>query len=350
MGRANMRFGTFVFSISHDPKEDQQVIENTLREVELAEAIGLDAVWLTEHHFDGAVAYADPVVFGAAVAMRTRRVRIGFAVVEMALHHPVRLAVQTSLLDNLSRGRLTVGTGRGSAYNEFEYIGFGTTMDEGRHLLAEAEDLLVKAWTGEDVQHKGQHWNLSFPRLRPPPYQKPHPPLVRACIGEESMLEMAKIGRPVLIGVQTLDTLRQRLQRYRDTMLKAGFKEDAVEIALDETWAQRALYVADSDEEALDVAIGALKRYRHHLDESRRQYNPGGLPPRNPGAPPTPNEMVEHAFLAGTPKRVAEQIAALRDAGLRNLMLNVNVGQMPQEQVERSMRLFGEKVLPLFRS
>jgi alkanesulfonate monooxygenase SsuD/methylene tetrahydromethanopterin reductase-like flavin-dependent oxidoreductase (luciferase family) len=345
-----MRFGTFVFSISHDPSEDHQVIENTLREVELAEAIGLDAVWLTEHHFDGAVAYADPLVFGAAVAMRTRRVRIGFAVVEMALHHPMRLAVQTSLLDNLSRGRLIVGTGRGSAYNEFEYLGFGTTMDEGRQRMAEAEDLLVKAWTGEDIEHKGKHWHLSFPRLRPPPYQKPHPPLVRACIGEASMLEMASIGRPVLIGVQTLDTLRQRLHRYTDTMLKAGFEEEAVENALDQTWAQRALYVADSDAEALDVATMALKRYRHHLDEARRRYNPGGLPPRKPEAPPSPNEMVEHAFLAGTPKRVAEQVAALRQAGVRNVLLNVNVGQMPPEQVERSMKLFGEKVLPLFRA
>jgi alkanesulfonate monooxygenase SsuD/methylene tetrahydromethanopterin reductase-like flavin-dependent oxidoreductase (luciferase family) len=344
-----MRFGTFVFSISNDPKEDYLVIENTLREVELAEAIGLDAVWLTEHHFDGAVAYADPVVFGAAAAMRTRRVRIGFAVVEMALHHPVRLAVQTSLLDNLSRGRLTVGTGRGSAYNEFEYIGFGTTIDEARHRLAEAEELLVKAWTGEDVQHKGRYWSVSFPCLRPLPYQKPHPPLVRACIGEESVLEMAKIGRPVLIGVQTLDTLRQRLQRYKDTMLKAGFEEEAVEKALDETWAQRALYVADSNEEALEVATVALKRYRHHLDDSRRKYNPGGLPPRKPGTPPSANEMVEHAFLAGTPRRIAEQIAALKDVGVRNLLLNVNVGQMPPEQVEGSMRLFGEKVLPAFR-
>ncbi len=274
-----MRFGTFVFSISHDPQEDHQVIENTLREVELAEAIGMDAVWLTEHHFDGAVAYADPLVFGAAVAMRTQRLRIGFAVVEMALHHPVRLAVQTSLLDNLSRGRLTVGTGRGSAYNAFEYTGFGTSMEDGRAMMAEAEELLVKAWTGEDVHHKGPHWNLSFPRLRPPPFQKPHPPLVRACIGEESMLEMAKIGRPVLIGVQTLDTLRQRLRRYQDTMYKQGFEEDAVEKALDETWAQRALYVADSDDEAFAVATQALKRYRHHLDEARRRYNPGGSRP-----------------------------------------------------------------------
>jgi alkanesulfonate monooxygenase SsuD/methylene tetrahydromethanopterin reductase-like flavin-dependent oxidoreductase (luciferase family) len=344
-----MRFGTFVFSISGDPQQDHQVIEHTLHEVELAEEIGLDAVWLTEHHFDGAVAYADPVVFGAAVAMRTQRVRIGFAVVEMALHHPVRLAVQTALLDQLSRGRLIVGTGRGSAYNAYEYIGFGTTMAAGREMLPEAEELLVKAWTGEDVQHEGRFWKVRFPRLRPRPYQQPHPPLVRACIGEDSMMEMAKIGRPVLMGVQTLETTRHRLSRYRDTMIAQGFDEKTVERALDETWVQRALFVMDSDAEALEVAEQALKRYRHHLDESRRQYNPGGLPPRQPGQPPSPNEMVEHVFLAGSPKRVTDQIAALNDAGVRNLMLNVNMGQLPPEQVEHSLRLFGDKVLPSFR-
>lgn len=344
-----MRFGTFVFSISGAPQQDHQVIEHTLREVELAEEIGLDAVWLTEHHFDGAVAYADPVVFGAAVAMRTQRVRIGFAVVELALHHPVRLAVQTALLDHLSRGRLIVGTGRGSAYNEYEYIGFGTTMTAGRDMLPEAEELLVKAWTGEDVRHEGRFWKVRFPELRPRPYQQPHPPLVRACIGEDSMMEMARIGRPVLMGVQTLDTTRHRLARYRDTMLAQGFEEKTIEHVLDETWVQRALLVTESDAEALEVAEQGLRRYRHHLDESRRLYNPDGLPPRQPGQPPSPNELVEHVFVAGSPRRVAEQIAALRDAGVRNLMLNVNMGQLPHDQVERSMRLFGAKVLPLFR-
>jgi alkanesulfonate monooxygenase SsuD/methylene tetrahydromethanopterin reductase-like flavin-dependent oxidoreductase (luciferase family) len=132
-------------------------------------------------------------------------------------------------------------------------------------------------------------------------------------------------------------------------MSAQGFDEDAVEKALDETWAQRALYVADNDDEAIAVATDALKRYRHHLDESRRRYNPGGLPPRKPGTPPSPNEMIEHAFLVGTPQRVAEQVVVLREAGVRNLLLNVNVGQMPREQVERSIQLFGEKVLPLFR-
>jgi alkanesulfonate monooxygenase SsuD/methylene tetrahydromethanopterin reductase-like flavin-dependent oxidoreductase (luciferase family) len=199
--------------------------------------------------------------------MRTHRVRIGFAVVEMALHHPVRLAVQTALVDNLSRGRLIVGTGRGSAYNAYEYFGFGTTLAEGREMLPEAEELLIEAWTMDDVRHDGRYWQAIFPRLRPRPYQKPHPPLVRACLGEDSMMEMAKIGRPVLIGVQTLETLRHRLQRYRETMLGEGFAATAVEQALDETWAQRGLYVADNDDEALETAAMALRRYRHHLDE-----------------------------------------------------------------------------------
>ena len=54
--------------------------------------------------------------------------------------------------------------------------------------------------------------------------------------------------------------------------------------------------------------------------------------------------------MAGTPQRVIEQIAELKDAGVRNLLLNMNVGQMPREQVERSMRAFGEKVLPAFQA
>jgi len=345
-----VRFGSFVFSISADREYDHQVIENTLREVELAEEIGMDAVWLTEHHFDGAVAYADPLVFGAAVASRTKRVRIGFAVVEMALYHPVRLAVQTALLDHLSQGRLIVGTGRGSAYNEYEYLGFGVTMEEGLEMLPEAEELLVKAWTCENIDHNGRFWKASFPTLRPRPYQKPHPPLVRACISEESVVEMAKIGRPVLIGIQTVDTLRHRLKLYHDTMLEAGFTAEAVEAALDQTWAQRGLYLGESDQEALEVATDALGRFRAHLLEARINYNPGGVPPRPPGQAPNPGEVVETAFLAGTPERVAEQIAELRDAGVRNLLLNMNVGQIPAKQVERSMRTFGEKVLPAFHT
>ena len=220
-----MRIGSFIFPVSHYPHNDGAVIDSTLEEIELAEGIGLDAVWLTEHHFDGAVAYADPLVFGAAVAARTKRVKIGFAVVELALHHPIRLAVQTATLDNLSHGRLIVGTGRGSAFNHYEYIGFGIDMQDGIDRLDESEELLVKAWTETHLKHEGEHWQVKFPMLRPRPYQKPHPPLIRACISEGSTIAMAKIGRPVMIGILPLEDLASRLNAFRDAMLASGFDE-----------------------------------------------------------------------------------------------------------------------------
>ena len=343
-----MRFGSFVFPVSHRPDDDSAVIDSTLDEILLAEAIGMHSVWLTEHHFDGAAAHADPVVLGAAIAARTSRLKIGFAVVELAFHHPVRLAVQTSLLDNLSHGRLIVGLGRGSAYNHYEYLGFGITMEEGIARLDEAERLLVAAWTGQDLSHRGEHWNVEFPMLRPRPYQKPHPPLIRACISEASVVNMAKIGRPIMIGIQTLDTLQHRLRRYRETLLESGGTEQDAEAALDQCWASRDLFVADSYDEAREMAEAGFERERTHFRQAREMYNPGGFPPPDPNRPLPAGESLEHAFIMGTPSQVAEQVAAMRDIGVRNLMLKLNVGEMDTHQVQKSMRLFGEQVMPHF--
>lgn len=343
-----MRFGSFVFPVSHSPEHDSSVIDSTIDEILLAEAIGMHSVWLTEHHFDGAAAHADPLVLGAAIAARTSQLRIGFAVVELAFHHPVRLAIQTSLLDNLSHGRLIMGIGRGSAYNHYEYIGFGITMEEGIARLDEAEQLLVKAWTGDPLEHSGEFWDVKFPQLRPRPYQQPHPPLVRACISEASTIAMAKIGRPVMIGIQTLNTLRSRLERYEETMLDAGFTEAETEATLDQCWASRDLFVADSYDEASEIAAVGFERERTHFRQARELYNPGGFPPPDPNRPLPAGEVLEHSFIMGTPSQVAEQVAAMRDIGVRNLMLKLNVGEMDTHKVQKSMRLFGEKVMPHF--
>ena len=343
-----MRFGSFVFPVSHHPENDSAVIDSTLDEIVLAEQIGMHSVWLTEHHFDGAAAHADPLVLGAAVASRTTDLKIGFAVVELAFHHPVRLAVQTSLLDNLSHGRLIVGTGRGSAYNHYEYIGFGITMEDGLARLDEAEELLVKAWTGDPLQHEGTHWDVEFPLLRPRPYQQPHPPLIRACISEASTIRMAEIGRPVMIGIQTLPNLQSRLERYRATMLDSGFTEGQTEATLDQCWASRDLFVADSYEEAHEIAAAGFERERTHFRQARELYNPGGFPPPDPNRPIPAGESLEHSFIMGTPSQVAEQVAAMRDIGVRNLMLKLNVGEMDTHKVQKSMRMLGEKVMPHF--
>ena len=344
-----MRIGSFVFPVSHHPYKDSAVIDSTLEEIELAERIGLDAIWLTEHHFDGAVAYADPLVFGAAVAARTKRVKIGFAVVELAMHHPIRLAAQTSVLDNLSHGRLIVGTGRGSAFNHYEYIGFGMSMEDGIERLDESEDLLVKAWTETRFKHEGDHWQVKFQMLRPRPYQKPHPPLVRACISEASTIAMAKIGRPVMLGIMPVESLAARLSAYRDTMLEAGFDEQATESALDQCWASRNVFVANSYGEAREAAERGFARERRHFGEARRLYNPGGGPPQMGSGTSSVSENLPMSFIMGTPRQVAEEITAMEDAGVRNMMLKFNTGEMDTQQAQTSMKLFGDKVLPLLR-
>ena len=344
-----MQFGSFVFPVSHQPERDSAVIDNTLEEILLAEKIGMHSVWLTEHHFDGAAAHADPLVFGAAIAARTERIRIGFAVAELAFHHPVRLAIQTSLLDNLSHGRLIVGTGRGSAYNHYEYLGF--RYYHGRRTGAPGRDRRA-AGGGVDGRRPalpGGTLGCKVPLASPTSLPAwPHPPLVRACISEASTMKMAQIGRPIMIGIQTLPTLQRRLDGYRGTMLEAGFAEQDVEAALDQCWASRDLFVAESYEEALDVASAGFERERTHFRHAREQFNPGGFPPPDPNRPAPPGEVLEQAFILGTPSQVADQVAEMRDIGVRNLMLKLNTGEMDTHQVRKSMQLLGDKVMPLF--
>ena len=124
-----MRFGWLTLSHSPSAEADHVTIAEQLVQACLAEEVGFDSVWLTEHNFTGEAVYCDPIPFASALAARTARVRIGFAVIQLALRHPIRLAVQLALLDNLSRGRLDVGVGRGSLYNEYEYVGYGLRRD-----------------------------------------------------------------------------------------------------------------------------------------------------------------------------------------------------------------------------
>ena len=349
-----MRFGHFFYPMTLDTGSDAQAIDDCMYEAELVEQLGLDAIWIAEHHFIGEAAYGDPMVLAGAVAARTKRVDLGFGIVEMALHHPVRLAIQTALLDHLTQGRLIVGTGRGSNYNAFEYTGFGTHFDEGPEMLDEAEDLLVKAWTTDNVNHKGDYWQVAFPSIRPRPYQKPHPRLARACISEDSVKEMARIGRPILISNRSTSSAARTLAMYRDTMFESGFNEEQVEHALDQVWVWRECYLADSDDQAFDEWLTPFEKASEYVAEKRVSLKPPEVHVPTPPPPLSkaaygeiPNPDANELFI-GSPKRVSELIAMLRDVGGRNLMLT-HRGMPNREQSTQYLNLLSEKVMPLFR-
>ena len=343
-----MRFGSWVFPISQNSNNDGNVIDDTLTEIDRWEALGFDAIWLSEHHFDGATAYADPVVFAAAVAQRTKNVTIGFAVVEMALHHPVRLAAQVSLLDHLSKGRMMLGTGKGSAFNEYEYIGFGVPMSDAADSILESEEIILQAWTGNPVKFKGKYWDLAFPELRPVPFQKPHPPLLRACISRESTIEMGAKKRPVLIAAQENHSIKDRLQAFTKSLESTDITEPEIEGILDQVWVNKNIVVAESRSEAEEIAFNGYTREQTFFKAARDKYNPksgseGLSKPRE-----ISKKTIENIFITGTPTDVAEQISELDSIGVKNLMMKINTGEMDQSVVFRTMDLLAEHVKPLF--
>src|SRR3954465_7538754 len=229
-----MKFSNFLFPASMDPKNDHQVIEETLREAQLWGQLGMEMLWLAEHHFDGICAYVDPVSFAAALASSTKQINIGFAVAQMSLHHPIRLAEQMALIDNISKGRLVVGLGRGTAYNIYDYQGYGIDPKEAYERLLEAEDVMIKAWTTSNYEHRGKFWNLRLPLLRPQPYTRPHPFIIRACSSDEATVAMARAGRPFLMNIQTNEVTRRRMDLYRKTMRESGFDEATIERNVDD--------------------------------------------------------------------------------------------------------------------
>ena len=349
-----MRFGHFFYPMRFDDSDDHRAIQECLDEALLAEELGYDAVWLAEHYFTGECVYGDPLVFASAIAVQTKRVEIGFGILELPLHNPVRVAIQTALLDNLCQGRLIVGTAKGSNYNAYEYIGFGSDPETGVRQLDEAEELLIKAWTTDNLEFKGEHYEVSIPSMRPRPYQKPHPRLARACLNAESIAEMARIGRPVLLRGRSTNHVGDGISLYRETMEESGFDDATIESNLDQIWVWREIHLAETDEQAFDEYLPVFHEAYVTMEGFRNRYNPPQYTMDRQTAP-IPREMYgdspnpgTNELLVGSPERVTEQLRQLRDAGVRNLMLT-NRGLMSTGKTARSMRLMSERVMPLLR-
>jgi alkanesulfonate monooxygenase SsuD/methylene tetrahydromethanopterin reductase-like flavin-dependent oxidoreductase (luciferase family) len=346
-----MKFGNFLFPDCRDPERDGIIIDETLREAWLSDELGVDVIWLAEHHFDGICAYVDPISFAGALATSTRHSRIGFAVVQTALHHPIRLAEQLAVLDNITKGRLVVGLGRGSSYNIYDYQGFGIDHHEAQARLEEAEEILLKAWTGAGFEHHGRYWDLNVPTLRPRPFTKPHPPLIRAASGEASLVELARQGRPFLMNVQSMAVTRHRIASYCETMRGCDFDDEKIQRNLRQSWVWRNVFVAETEAEAERIGVPAFSA----MVESRaalrnRIYRETGMRIEVPaGDLPSARASVEHGFIHGSPTRVAEAIAEIAELGVGGIIATFRLGPLPHEAAAHSLTLFMQQVAPQFR-
>src|SRR6266851_10481143 len=346
-----MLFSTFLFPDSRDPARDGTVIDETRREAMLADELGADVIWLAEHHFDGISVYGDPIALAGALAASLRHAGLGFAVIQTALHHPIRLAEQMALLDHLTKGKLIVGLGRGSSYNIYDYQGFGIDHHEAQARLDEAEAIMIKAWTGGEFTHDGRFWQLNVPMLRPRPYTRPHPVIIRGSSGDNSLIELARHGRPFLMNVQSLETTRRRVGLYRQTMQAAGHSEAAVAANLTASWVWRNVFVAATDGEAERIGVPAFETMTRARAEMRnRIFAETGIRievPQSdlPGARTARGDGLIH----GSPASVADDFAALDELGIGGVIASFRLGPMPHEVAATSLRLFMTEVAPRFR-
>jgi len=354
-----MQFGWLTLQMSPSPDEDAQRIDDLINQVCSAERLGFSDVWLTEHYFTGESVYSDSLMFAAALAMKTERVRIGFAVVQMPFHHPVRLAVQLALLDNLSKGRIDVGIGKGTVYNEYEFVGHGLRSTDSRERMEEAVDIIERAWREAPLTYEGRFHKVHIPAIRPKPVQQPGPPLWRSVISPGSFKECGRLGVPILTARLPVERIKERWATYEAGLAEGGHDEAKRARLLAQSALWRNVYVAESDAQAEDELSELLTETRAHMMHVRDAYNPADFQPEpatlnawtDPRVPDS--EAIPFALqtgsLYGSVKRVREQVAELRDVGVRHLLCQTGFGAMDHAQNMASMHRFGEQVMPAFR-
>jgi alkanesulfonate monooxygenase SsuD/methylene tetrahydromethanopterin reductase-like flavin-dependent oxidoreductase (luciferase family) len=335
-----MRVGVFLFHESREPSADDRVIGEAIDEARLAEDEGMDAVFLVEHHFDGNCAYVDPATFASALAMATSRIKIGFAVLQTSLYHPLRMAEQISLIDNLSKGRLIVGLGRGSLVNTHEYSGYQIDPDSAQERFEEIEKILLQCWTEEKVVHSGKYWKFEIPMLRPRPYTKPYPQILRSVASEASLAAQARLGRPVLMAAATATGAARNIEIYRTAARDAGVSASQIDHAIAQSWVARTVVLAPTDQEALEVGLPYYEQMQTYRAAQSTAFEEMVAKTRASGRLPV---------LCGSPDSMLEDFTSLAATGVGGVFVRFRTGPMPAEFSSRALKLFMQEIAPQIR-
>ena len=328
-----MRLGLFS-TIQSRPGREAEALRRFLRHAARAEAGGFESVWLAERHFTAYGTIGNPVVLAGAVAERTSRIRIGFAALILALHNPFRLAGELAVLDVLSGGRLLVGVGSGRAGVEARALGL--TFDDPHPLFDEAVSLLPRIWRGEAFDHAGPHFPGHFPGTRLRPEQRPHPPLLRAIVHDDSAVAAARARMPMLLGRFPRARLEPTVDLYRRTLADTSASEEEIRGLLQQSAALRHVVIAPGEQEAAAVAREAMSGY---IDRAHEVNEPHEL-----------DDFLDRACVYGPAGAVAERLAEVAGLGLGTAIAWVDFGGIRPRHADRTLESLIAEVLPAVAS
>ena len=170
-----MEFGTFLLLQSPAAEPPEIVYQRGVEITQAAEDLGFGNMWLAEHHFSSYGYLARPLTYALHLANKTRRIRVGTAVIVVPLHHPLVIAEEIATVDLLTGGRLDVGLGRG--YQRYEFERLGQDLTESRSRWEEAVDIIMLGLSGQTFSYDGKYFKIPETTVFPLPVQKPHPPI-----------------------------------------------------------------------------------------------------------------------------------------------------------------------------
>jgi alkanesulfonate monooxygenase SsuD/methylene tetrahydromethanopterin reductase-like flavin-dependent oxidoreductase (luciferase family) len=353
----------------------RELVDVARRRAELADELGLDGIWVGEHHFDadGVDQVPNPVMLAADLAARTSRLRLGMAAVTLPLWHPVRLAEDLAMLDQFSDGRVEVAFSRGILPGEILNLNPDADRaneEQSRAIFAENLEIVKRAWTTDPFRWHGERYRIPWPgikwpgkayerhhdengelaalRIIPTPLQ-PLPPLYAVSENEKGFRLAAQQGLGAITAFPTGRVLARMRDAYLEEAERVGLPPEQRRSAI-----SKGCCVADSDAEARRLTErGTIERFelikrvrglQAWLDEGEDPDDPR-LQAMNGY-----DLMLERDHLMhGSPASVTARMIRLHETqGIDHFLLGGS-GLLDDEAAERSLRLLAEEVVPAVR-
>jgi probable F420-dependent oxidoreductase len=338
-----VRFGLGLFTGQVPPGSERTFAQEYADIVELsrlAERVGFDSVWVSEHHGSGDGYLPSLLLMLAGIATATERVQLGTGVILAPFHDPLRLAEDAAVVDQLSGGRLILGLGLG--WREEEFRMFGMSSGERVRRTNETVDILRKAWTGDRFTHEGKVFRYDQVKVTPSPAQRPCPPIYLGGFVEKAVRRAGRLGDGYIRSRGGLDSGVEALAWAEEGAAEAG--KDPAELG----FAQLQNTFVWEDGDAWEVAregvahqLGVYEGWRAGTDTPEQ--------PELKVMPPD-EETLRKLTPTGTVEEVTAALRPLVDAfGDRrefHLVVRLHYPGMDRDTAGRAIELFASGIIP----
>ena len=319
----------------------QRSLAAFLGEAELCERHRFDSINVPDRHMRTETHFPNPLQLLTALAVTTEHCLLTTHTLVLTLYHPMHVAEQAAMIDQLSKGRLGMTISIG--YHEDYWRMFGLTRQGSRQRFIEAVEIMRRAWASPDpFSYHGEHFQLTDVRLLPPPYQEGGPELWIGGQVDASIKRAGELADGWVYDLYPIDspTWEHRNRLYRDTAAAHG--RPAKVVLLREAW------VTDTWEEAVKYCEYMVAEHLYSLDHGMPL---GGHPDFQHRSQVTPENWAAHAVV-GTAEQCAEKMVAIgRDLGVDELVVRLRRPMGPSfEETHDALDRFGEEVLPLVRA